>query len=325
MTVRSHGLTTIRKFFAKGPMRGGARVQLGKGLNEHVFAFPALSCLLALWETIARVANRRLIRVLAVAGAVGVGINSAEAGFVQVPLTSTPAYTITFNDANLAAGYAIDYGKTTNTLFEVATLTSNDPLIIKFTENAPAPANGVGLRVNINLNLTDGTDQNWKGFKLELMDADTSSGIIPYGKFDPSEFVHPNEAHFHPKGGNFANFQSYPFNKPAAFKTQTMFVAEGGALVGKTQPDKAWTSSGFFIHEVDVAGLSRTFYLVETPIIAAAASPEPSALVMASTSVLFVGLAYAWRRRRRVQAGIRPVGAVGDAGRSIEPGDPRSG
>jgi hypothetical protein len=309
MIVRSHGLMTIRKFFPKGLMRGGAHVQLGEGLNEHVCDFPALSSLLVLWETITRVANRRLIRVLAVAGAVGVGINSAEAGFVQVPLTSTPAYTITFDDTNLKPNYAIDYGKTSNTLFERATLTSNAPFIIKFTEDAPPAKDGHGLKVNIDLLLTNGTNQNWKGFKLELMDADTNSGIIPYEKFDPTKFVHPNEAHFHPMGGVFANFQSDPFNNPAAFKTQTMFTAVGGALVGPTQANKAWTASGFFIHEIDVAGLPRTFYLVETPILAGAANPEPSSIVMAGTSVL-IGLAYAWRRRRRGQAGIRPVGAA---------------
>jgi hypothetical protein len=292
-------------------------------LNQQIFLFPALSGLFLLWKAITQVAQRRCIHILAVAGAVGVGIDSAEAEFIQVPMTSTPAYTMTFNDKNLAAGYAIDYGQATKTLFEVATLTSNDPLIIKFTENAPAPKDGAGLKVNVSLNLTDGTNQDWKGFKLQLIDADTDSGIVPYQKFDPAETEHPNEAHFHPRKETFANFQSNPFNKPAAFKTQTMFVAEGGALVGKTQANKAWTASGFFIHEVDVEGLPRTFYLVETPILAAAANPEPSTLVMAGTGVLF-GLAYAWCRRRRAQAGIPPVGAGGDAERAIEPGDSRS-
>jgi hypothetical protein len=296
MIVRSRVLFTSRKCFAEVSLAERVEADIGEKPNYRASARSALTCLLAMSEIVASLADRRFIRLLAAAGAIWIGIRPAEAGFVQVPMTSTPAYTITFNDANLASGYAIDYGKTTNTLFEVATLTSNDPFIIKFTENAPAAENGEGLKVNINLNLTDGTNQNWKGFKLQLIDADTSSGIIPYQQFDPSEIEHPNEAHFHPRGGSFANFQSNPFNNPAAFKTQTTFVAEGGALVGMNQPNKAWTDSGFFIHEVDVAGLSRTFYLVETPIVGAAAMPEPSTLVMTGMG-LVLGLAYACRQR----------------------------
>jgi hypothetical protein len=259
-------------------------------------------------------ANRRLIRAMAVAGAFSLGIDSAQAGFIQVQLPTTPAYTITYNNANLAPAPAIGYDKATNTLVETATLTSNDPFVIKFQENAaPEKSSHGAFKINVSLNLTNGTNQNWTGFTLSLMDVDTSTGLVPYEKFDPKEVEHPNEAHFHPAIGknkkpDFDKVMSNPFNKPAVFYTQTSFTAEGGGQVGNNE---AWTASGFFIHEIDIAGLARTFYLVETPILAAAAgAPEPSAIVMAGMGALFA-LAYGWSRRRRPCL-IQPASSVRD-------------
>jgi hypothetical protein len=255
-------------------------------------------------------ASKSAIPIMALAVALGLGIDSAHAGIVQAQLPTTPAYTISYSNANLAPAPAIGYDKSTNTFVETATLTSNSPFLIKFQENAPADKSSIGaFKINVSLNLTNGTNQSWSGFKLSLMDADTSSGLVPYENFDPKAVEHPNEAHFHPKPtkGNpdFSNFMSNPFTKPAAFLTQTSFVAQGGALVDKNQ---AWTASGFFIHEVDIQNLARTFYLVETPIVAAAkpgGSPEPSTIVMAGTGA-FVGLAFGCCRRAR-QRRVRPI------------------
>jgi hypothetical protein len=197
---------------------------------------------------------------------------------------------------------------TAGTLIETTSRVNNDPLTIEFQQIFETPISKVagGLRLNLQKTDTNAVGPAWTGYKLQLID------LVPAPN-DPESDEHPPQPHFHPKTATFLlgtkSFNSTNNNLfSATFLGKNQVDPSDTILLGdgKTEVDqnKSVQILNLLIHErqfpigvIPDPG-RRIFDLVETPIIAGAANPEPAAIIQFGTGLLGL-LGFAWYRRRR--------------------------
>lgn len=229
---------------------------------------------------------------------------TASAGSITIYDTFLNPWTVSWNDPRVLSVTDTTVGQDaqnpirTTDLEKEVNFTTNDPVVLLFTQNAvgtQTSTGAAGLNFVMLNTIFNNTGWEWSGFTETIEDHDLFNDDGELIVADPpptGSGFHPPAAHFHTPLTFGSNPGGFSLLDPDA--TQSGQIAElGGGLM----PDSgALLEFSLRVHDHVAVDYLRSFTLTETPVPA----PEPAsvALVGAGLAALAVRRFRTWSRRR---------------------------